>query len=199
MAVLKRIIKKINELDKKKKVYFLGVILIVFVMLWAFITAGVITSKFNRNLLKNNINNQKVDAIGIIITETKEGKKYFEIYGESGSYSNDHKIATLHNVVGNFYENNDVAMSFQSTKGSYSEDEGSITLYDNTYIVLKDSTSLQADKLVWLGSGKDIIAEGNVKIRKNNEMISLADKCIINANYEKFKIIGKTQTKIYGK
>ena len=167
MAVLKRIIKKINELDKKKKVYFLGVILIVFVMLWAFITAGVITSKFNRNLLKNNINNQKV--------------------------------ATLHNVVGNFYENNDVAMSFQSTKGSYSEDEGSITLYDNTYIVLKDSTSLQADKLVWLGSGKDIIAEGNVKIRKNNEMISLADKCIINANYEKFKIIGKTQTKIYGK
>ena len=39
----------------------------------------------------------------------------------------------------------------------------------------------------------------HVKIRKNNEMISLADKCIINANYEKFKIIGKTQTKIYGK
>ena len=37
-----------------------------------------------------------------------------------------------------------------------------------------------------------------LKIRKDNEMIALADKCIISSGYEKFKIIGKTQTKIYG-
>ena len=90
-------------------------------------------------------------------------------------------------------------MSFQSSKGTYDEKAKVITLYENTYIVLQDDTSLEADRLTWSGSDNDTIAEGNVKIKKSNEMYALADKCIICAGYEKFKIIGKTQTKIYGK
>ena len=90
-------------------------------------------------------------------------------------------------------------MSFQSSKGSYDEKNGVITLYEHTYIVLKDETSLEADRLTWSGSDKDTVAEGNVKIKKSNEMYALADKCIISPGYEKFKIIGQTQTKIYGK
>ena len=171
---------------------------IVFVMSWAFITAGIITCNFNRAQVKGTQDEQKVDAVGIIITETKEGKKYFEIYGEQGNYSNENSVATLSNVVGNFYKDGEVAMSFQSTKGTYDEKAGIITLYENTYIVLEDNTSLEADKLVWSGSDKDTVAEGNVKIKKSNEMYALADKCVINAGYDKFKIIGKTQTKIYG-
>ena len=167
-------------------------------MSWAFISAGIITSNFNRAQVKGSANEQKVNAIGIIITETKDGKKYFEIYGESGNYSNDHSVATLHNVVGNFYQNGEVAMSFQSSKGSYDEKTGTITLYENTYIVLKDETSLESDRLTWSGSDKDTVAEGNVKIKKSKEMLALADKCIIGPGYEKFKIVGQTQTKIYG-
>ena len=185
-------------MDKKKRVYLLVVLGIIFVMSWAFISAGIITSNFNRSQVKGGANDQKVDAIGLIITETKQGKKYFEIYGESGSYSNDHSIATLHNVVGNFYRDGEVAMSFQSSKGSYDEKNGTITLYENTYIVLKDETSLESDRLIWSGSDSDTVAEGNVKIKKSNEMNALADKCIISPGYEKFKIVGQTQTKIYG-
>lgn len=199
MDILRKILKKLREMDKKKRVYLFVILGIVFIMLWAFISAGMITANFNRAQVKGGVNSQKVEAIGIIITETKENKKYFEIYGEHGSYNNDHSVATLHNVVGNFYENGEVAMSFQSSKGSYDEKSGVITLYENTYIVLKDNTSLESDRLIWSGSDKDTIAEGNVKIKKNNEMYALADKCIINSGYEKFKIIGQTQTKIYGK
>ena len=36
---------------------------------------------------------------------------------------------------------------------------------------------------------KDTIAEGNVKIKKSNELNALADKCVISPGYEKFKII----------
>ena len=107
-------------------------------------------------------------------------------------------MATLHNVVGNFYKDGNVAMSFQSSKGTYDEKAGEIRLYENTYIVLEDETSLEADSLIWSGSDKDTIAEGHVKIKKSNEMYALADKCIIGSGYNKFKIIGKTQTKIYG-
>ena len=199
MDILRKILKKIREMDKKKRAYLFVILGIVFVMFWAFISAGVITANFNRAQVKGGANEQKVNAIGIIITETKQGKKYFEIYGESGNYSNDHSIATLNNVVGNFYKEGEVAMSFQSSKGSYDEKAGTITLYENTYIVLKDNTSLETDRLTWSGSDKDTVAEGNVKIKKSDEMYALADKCIIGPDYEKFKIIGKTQTKIYGR
>lgn len=197
MDNLRKILKKIRMLDKKKKAYLVALILIITVMSWAFISAGIITCNFNRSQIQGKEDEQKVDAVGIIITETKEGKKYFEIYGETGNYSNDNSVATLYNVVGNFFKDGNVAMSFQSSKGSYDEKSGTITLYENTYIVLEDETSLAADRLIWAGSDKDTVAEGNVKIKKGKEMYALADKCVIGAGYDKFKIVGKTQTKIY--
>ena len=203
MEKLKKYFSKIYDkfitFDKKKKAYTIAMLCFILVMMWAFISAGVITSSFNRSQIKGKQDEQKVDAIGIIITETQEGKKYFEIYGETGHYSNDHSIATLYNVIGNFYKDNEVSMSFQSSKGTYDENDGVITLYDNTYIVLKDGVSLKTDKLVWSGSDKETVAEGNIVIQKGDEMKATAEKCIISAGYDKFKIVGKTSTKIYEK
>ena len=189
---------KYISFDRKKRIYIIATVFIVCIIFWAFISSAIITVNLNRDNLKGTEDEQRVDAASIIITETKDGKKYFEIYGENGDYNNDDNIATLNNVVGNFYKDNEVAMSFQSSKGTYDEKQGIVTLYENTYIVLKDNTSLSSNRLIWSGSDKDTIAEGNVKIKKENEMIALADKCIIGAGYDKFKIIGKTQTKIYG-
>lgn len=199
METLKKVYERFKKLDKKKRSYLIAVLAVVFVMSWAFITAGIITCNFNRSQLKGTENEQKVDAAGIIITETKEGNKYFEIYGETGNYSNDHSIATLHNVIGNFYKDNEVAMSFQSSKGTYDEKTGVITLYENTYIVLNDETSLNTDKLTWSGSDKETVAEGHVLIKKSGQMVATAEKGIIGVDYEKFKIVGKTTTKIYEK
>ena len=199
MKMLKKLYSKFLKLDNKGRSLVICIILVIVVMAWAFISAGVITSNFNRDKIKNNQDEQKVDAKGIIITETKEGKKYFEIYGETGHYSNDHSVATLYNVIGNFYKDNEVAMSFQSSKGTYDEKTGVITLYENTYIVLKDGVSLKTDKLIWSGSDKETIAEGHVTISRSKEMTSVADKCVIGVDYEKFKIIGKTKTSVWGK
>ena len=199
MNNFERGIKIFQKLDKSKKWYVILGLLIVFIMLWAFISAGLITGSFNRSQLKNEAGSQKINANGIIITETKNGTKYFEIYGEEGNYNNQDKIATLNNPVGNFYKDNEVSMSFQSSKGSYDEKNRVITLYDNTFIVLKDETSLEADNVVWSGSDKDTIAQGNVKIKKKDELVATADKCIIRAGYDSFKIIGKTKTQIFDK
>lgn len=199
MNYLKRGIKNFHKLDKRKKSYFIVATFIAIILAWAFISAGIITGNFNRSQFKGNADKQKVNANGVIITETKNGTKYFEIYGENGNYNNQEKIAVLNNVVGNFYKDNEVSMSFQSSKGEYDEKKRTITMYENTYIVLKDETSLEADSVKWSGSENDTVAEGNVKIKKGNEFIATADKCIIKAGYEDFKIIGKTKTKIFGK
>ena len=199
METLKRFYERFKQIDKKKRTYLLAGLAVIFVMGWAFISAALITANYTRAQLKGTPNEQKVDAEGIIITETKDGGKYFEIYGETGHYSNDHSIATLHNVIGNFYKEGKVSMSFQSSKGTYNEKTKEIILYENTYIVLEDSTSLNTDKLIWSGSDKDTLAEGHVVIKKNNEMVATAERGVISAGYEKFKIMGKTTTKLYDK
>lgn len=196
---LKKMYDKFMAFDNKQKASFILINIIVFGMIWAFISAGIITGNFNRAQLQNTEDKQKVDANGIIITETKEGKKYFEIYGEIGHYSNDHSIATLYHVIGNFYDKGEIAMSFQSSKGTYDEKTGVITLFDNTYIVLSNGISLETDKLTWSGSDRETVAEGHIVIRKDKEMKATANKCIIGAGYQNFKIIGNTQTKIWGK
>ncbi|MBR6127558.1 LPS export ABC transporter periplasmic protein LptC [bacterium] len=197
MKNLKKFLERFNKLDKKKKSYLIAIFVVIFIMMWAFISAGIITTNFNRAQIKGKENEQKVDAVGIIITETKKGKKYFEIYGENGNYSNDHSIATLNNVIGNFYKDGNVSMSFQSSKGTYNEKTGVITLYENTYIVLDNGISLNANRLIWSGSNEETVAEGNVKIKKNNEMMSTANRCVIGANYDKFRIEGNTTTKVW--
>ena len=106
METLKRIFERIKNLDKKKRTYLIAALGVVLVMCWAFMSAIVITGNYSRAQLKGSADEQKVDATGIIITETKDGDKYFEIYGETGHYSNDHSIATLNNVIGNFYKEN---------------------------------------------------------------------------------------------
>lgn len=170
---------------------------LVAVLAWAFISAGIITHNFNRDQLVGKENRQELDISSIILTETKADKKYWEIYGETGYYNSDTKVAMLSNVTGNFYKDNEVSMSFESSKGTYNEAKKQIILYQNTHIVIKDGTSLRADRLIWSGSDKDVIVQGHIKINRNNELIATAEKAVISPDYAKFKIIGHSVTKLY--
>lgn len=189
---------KIKNLSKKQKAYFGAFMAIVALLAWAFISAGVITHNFNRSQLQTDQDRQEASIDGIILTETKDEKKYWEIYGETGNYDSKNGVAMLNKVIGNFYDDeNQVSMSFESSKGTYNEKKEQIILYEDTFIVLKDLTTLRANRLVW--SGKDIptVAEGNVRITRKNELLATADKVEISPNYEKFKIVGNAVSRVY--
>lgn len=194
-----KFLKNINwQIFKRKKtIYIILIAVVVAILAWAFISAGVITRNFNRQQLVGTENEQKLDVSGIIITETKNDKKYWEIYGEKGTYSSDNKIALLENVTGNFYSDNEVSMSFESSNGTYNSEKKQIILFKNTHIVIKDGTTLYCDRLVWSGPGKEIVAKGNVRIVRSKSLLSVAQKAVISPDYSNFKIIGKTVTKLY--
>lgn len=167
-------------------------------LLWAFISAGVITHNFNRSQLSGQKDKQEALIHGIILTETKNERKYWEIYGETGKYDSTNGIALLDNCIGNFYdENNEVSMSFESTKGTYNETKKQIIMYNNTRIVIKDGTVLEADRLTWSGSDKPVFAKGNVKIIRGKELYATADTVEISPDYDNFKISGNTVSKLY--
>ena len=190
--------RRLQNLTRKQKAYAGAFAAIVGLLAWAFISAGVITHNFNRSQLQTDQDRQEALINGIILTETKDEKKYWEIYGETGNYDSKNGVAMLNNVVGNFYDdNNEVSMSFESSKGTYNEKKEQIILYDDTFIVLKDLTTLRANRLVWSGKDIPIIAEGNVRITRKSDLLSTAKKVEISPDYEKFKIIGNTVSKVY--
>lgn len=189
---------RLQNLSKKQKAYIGAFIVVASLLLWAFISAGVITHNFNRSQLQTDQDRQEALIHGIILTETKDDKKYWEIYGETGNYDSKNGVAMLNNVVGNFFDdNNEVSMSFESSKGTYNETKSQIILYEDTYIVLKDFTTLRANKLIWSGKDVPITAEGNVRITRKTDLIATARKVEISPDYDKFKIIGNAVSKVY--
>ncbi len=186
-----------KKLSKKKRLYFIIAGSMAMILLWAFLTAKVITHDFNRQQVAANKDEQQAIVNGIILTETKNDTKYWEIYGENGKWNSINGVAQLNNVLANFYKDNEVSMSLQSSKGTYDSKTKAITLYKDTFIVLKDGITLNADKLTWLNSNSPVIAEGHIKIQKANQLLSTADKIIISPNYDSFKIEGNTVSKVY--
>lgn len=185
------------KMSKRERTYFIITVSISTVILWAFITAGIITTNFNRNALRSGVERQELQVSSMILTETKDGQKFWEIFGETGQYNSEHKIANLNNVVGNFYKDNKVEMSFESTKGIYNEETQEIILYENVFVVLKDETSLKADKLIFEIRTKVLHVEGNVTINKKNAFMATAERALIDSEYSRFKIMGKTSSKVY--
>ena len=186
-----------SNLSRKQKAYIGAFGVLAGIMVWAFISAGVITHDFNRNQLSTDKDRQEALINGIILTETKNEKKYWEIYGETGSYDSNNGVAVMDNVIGNFYKENEVGMSFQSSKGTYNANTKIIILYQDTFIVLEDGTTLNADRLRYAGSDQPVIATGNVKITREDNFVATADKVEISPDYEHFKISGNTTSKIY--
>lgn len=186
-----------QDLSKKKRLYVLVFMAIGGILAWAFVTAGVITHDFNRKQLQSNGDEQEAIVQGIILTETKDDQKYWEIYGETGKWDSKLGIAQLNKVIGNFYKDNEVSMSFESSKGTYDSKKGDIVLYKDTFIALKDGITLKADKLHWYNSHSPIVAEGHIRIQKGKELLSTADKIVISPTYSSFQISGNTVSKVY--
>ena len=188
---------KWKNLSRKNRAYIAAAVTIVGILMWAFVSAGIITHNFNRSQVAGEKDRKEAVIKDIILTETKDEMKYWEIYGETGTYDSNNEVAMLTNVLGNIYQDNEVSMSFQSTNGTYNSVKKQITLYDDTFIVIKDGTTLEADRLVWSGSDEPVVATGKVRITRDNRLLTLADKVEISPDYTHFTVTGNTVSKIY--
>ena len=88
-------------------------------------------------------------------------------------------------------------MSFESSHGTYNSKKNEIILYENTTIVIKDGTTLHADRLTWSGSNNPVTARGNVIITRNKDFYATAEEVEISPDYSVFKIKGNAVSKLY--
>lgn len=186
-------------MSKRKIAYIIILLTIVLGCAWAFISAGVITKNFKKEALKDAGTKQELNIENLVITETKDDQKYWELYAESGYYDSQNKVAILYNVIGNFYDKGKVVLSMESTKGTYSEENKKVVLYDDTYFIYKDGTDVRADRFVWQGNDKDITAQGNVVIRKNAEIKTYSNEAVLSNQMTTIRIKGRSRTELYSK
>lgn len=184
----------------KKKIYT-----IIFTAFFAICAFGLIWSWWVTRDIRSNVEDalsqsQQVDVKNLVLTETKDGKKYWELYAKTGEYDSAAGLVNLNEIIGNFYnKDEEVVLSFESPKGSYFESEKVITLTGETLIVAKDGSSITANKFVWKGQNEDIVASEGVTINRNNELITKSDEAVFNSELTYFKVRGKTKSSIYEK
>ena len=187
-----------NFLTNKKNVLYVAAFsIIALACLWAFISASVITSSFKNKILNQTYQNKEANIESLLVTETKDGAKLWELFAETGTYTDSNNIVLLEGIIGNFYDDNAVKASFKADKGTYNADKKQIILYDNVILVYKDGTNISAQRIRYDGKDTDIIAEGDVRIEKPNEAVLIGNKAVLDKNYKDFHIEGRTQTRFY--
>ena len=184
----------------KKKIYFIVFLSITLLCTAGFLWAWFVTRDIRKNVSGALNKTQKVEVKHLILTETKDHKKYWELYAKTGSYDSALKVVVLTEIIGNFYdEDKNVALSFESPKGTYRDEDKNVILEGETLIVSKDGSSILADKIEWGGKNTDIIATGNVRIKRNEDFATVSKKAVFNSDLTFFKIIGDSQVQIYAK
>lgn len=192
--------KKKTKRIKKRKVALVSVLLIVFMAcIWAFVAANIITKSIKQDISSNDLEKQVVAIDSLLLTETKEGKKLWELYADQGEYESSSKIIILTNIIANFYQNGAVIASGKSTRGTYDTETKKVILYNDSYIVYKDGTSIRANLMEWEGKEKDVKAKNNVVIIKPNEFVIKSKEAVLTNNMTLFRVIGNVETKVYSK
>ncbi len=163
----------------------------------AFIYSGVITKSFKHKILDQTYASKEANIENLLVTETKDGQKLWELFADKGIYAEVNGIVLLESLIGNIYEDNKVKASFKADKGTYNSETKQIILYDNVIMVYVDGTSIKTDRLKYSGKHEDIIAEGNVKIEKPNEVIVMGSNAVLSGDHKKFDIKGRTETHFY--
>ena len=170
---------------------------IIIACLWAFISAGVITKSFKNKLIDQTYKNKEANIESLLVTETKNGEKLWELYADKGMYSDSNNIVLLEDIVGNFYDNKAVKASFKADKGTYNATKKEIILYDNVILVYTDGTNIRAEKIIYAGKGKDVVAQGNIRIERPDEAIIMGTKAILKGDFSDFNIEGRTESHFY--
>lgn len=184
--------------SSKKKIYLIAFLSIALLCTFGFVWSWYVTRDIRKNVEGALNQSQKVEVKHLILTETKDEKKYWELYARTGSYDSANQIVVLTEIIGNFYDkNNNVALSFESPRGTYKEDEKLVTLEGETLIVSKDGSSILANKITWGGKNTNILASGNVRITRNKDFATTSKEAEFNSDLTFFKIIGDSQVQIF--
>ena len=186
----------------KKLIIYISVIgIIILISGWAFVVSSQMTNSIkitNQDDSNNsNDNTEKTTIKELVLTETKEGQKFWELYASSANINDESKQARLKNVIGNFYKNSKVVMSFTAPIAFYTDKTKDVKLWGGAKVVTDNNVTLLSKEMTWSGTQDLITATGNVKIINSDKLVTKSNVCVFNKEFTKVKVTGNSQTNVY--
>jgi len=144
-----------------------------------------------------NTEEEKVRVSDLIITETTEGKKFWEIIATNGDYDKNSDTITLKSVKGNFYKNDIVVLSVEAPLALYNSAKKEVILKNGARAANNKNVLITAKEICWAGKTDTITAKGNVKIVQGDKLKTLSDKSIFNSDFTNLKLSGNSSSYVY--
>ncbi|OGI00571.1 MAG: LPS export ABC transporter periplasmic protein LptC [Candidatus Melainabacteria bacterium GWF2_32_7] len=181
----------------KKSIFSLLILVILGTLsIWAFL--------FSKSLMGNvhiseeeSVGDEQVTIKELVITETRNGQKFWEIYAETGYYDNGNNIAVLKNIAGNFYKEDNVILSVISPEATFNNKNKEIKLHGGAQAANDKGVFIRADEICWAGSKDEVTAKGNVKIIKEEGLMTVSDKSSFDTDFSNLKLTGNVNAYVF--
>lgn len=184
-------------MNKRAIFSIIFLVAVIILSLWAFIMSGNILKKTEVAEKNDSGISEEVTLRELVITETREGKKFWEVYADSGRYDNGSNVAILKNITGNFYDGDKVILSLASPTATYDNNTKEIKLQGGVEAMNDKNVYLRADEVSWKGAKNNIVASGNVKIIRENQVMTVSDKSVFNTDFSNLEISGNSNTYVF--
>ncbi len=183
-------------MKKRTKFSIIFIVLCLILGVVVVIYATKMTSDFKK-LVSGNDAVENVLVHDVVLTESKDGEKSWEVYAATGHYDIQKVVASLNDIVGNYYEKGEVVMSFTAPNGSYNSETKELKLFGVVKIVGKDDAKVTTNSISLVTSEDKIKAEGNIVINRANEVIALANKGSVSTDFKNFELYDNAEIRVY--
>ena len=127
---------------------------------------------------------------GNTLVSEKDGRRQWLLKAEKMSVDVDTQDAYMEGIEVEFYNADGTTMKLTAPKGLYYYHDKNFGVYDGTKVITSDGAELTCDKLYWLSKDEMLVAEDNVKVKKDDFFAS-GNKAESRNGFSHFKIIGK--------
>lgn len=130
---------------------------------------------------------------GNTITEEKDGVIIWELTCEKMRIDTITQNMELDGITGKFFQHDqDKSWELKAKRGVYYKSDGNIFVEGDVEVTNSDGAKLTCDKLEWLNAEEKVIANGNVKISKD-DLRAFGDTAYSNDNFKHFGLIGNAR------
>lgn len=186
-------------MSKKTLISIIILAVLTLLSLWVFFSDSPekVDLPENNSSETQKVEDEKVKIKDLIIIETKEGKKIWEVYATAGNYEKSMERIILDDIKGNFYKDNKVVLSVEAPLAVYNSAKKEIILKNGARAANNKNVLVTAKEICWAGTTDLITATGNVKITQDDKMMTTSDKSIFNSDFTNLKIIGNSNSYVY--
>ena len=172
-------------MDKKKKLVYGVIAVLVLVIVWAVLTVPKPPTKEEADKAAKKF----MEFENHNIHEDKNGKRIWEITTKKTIMNAKTNDAEFFDVVGKFNTEDGKVITVKAPHGSFVEKTKDVILDKNVIATTSDGAVLTSEKLDWNGKKEMLTATGKAKLKKD-EFEAEGDKIEAYDNFEEFRATG---------